>query len=35
MLDADAWLDSSMYEFWQSLGRGYTAIQDLFARLQV
>src|SRR5688572_13372699 len=35
MLDADAWLDSSMYEFWQSLGRGYTAVQDFFARFQV
>src|SRR5688572_27873835 len=35
MLDADAWLDSSMYEFWQSLGRGYTRVQDFFARFQV
>jgi penicillin-binding protein 1A len=35
MLDADAWLDSSMYEFWQSLGRGYTKVQDFFARFQV
>ena len=24
MLAADAWLDSALYEFWQSLGRGYT-----------
>jgi penicillin-binding protein 1A len=35
MLDADAWLDSSMYEFWQSLGRSYTQVQDFFARFQV
>jgi penicillin-binding protein 1A len=35
MLDADAWLDSAMYEFWQSLGRGYTRVQDFFSRFQV
>ncbi len=35
MLDADAWLDSSMYEFWQSVGRGYTRVQDFFSRFRV
>ncbi|WP_395013290.1 transglycosylase domain-containing protein [Devosia sp.] len=35
MLDADAWLDSAMYEFWQSLGRGYTRLQDFFANFRV
>ena len=35
MLDADAWLDSSMYEFWQSIGRGYTRVEDFFARFRV
>ncbi|MHB1110981.1 MAG: transglycosylase domain-containing protein [Devosia sp.] len=35
MLDADAWLDSAMYEFWQSLGRGYTRIQDFFSIFHV
>ena len=35
MLDADAWLDSAMYEFWQSLGRGYTRVEDFFSRFQV
>ena len=35
MLDADAWLDSAMYEFWQSVGRGYTRVQDFFSRFQV
>ena len=35
MLDADAWLDSAMYEFWQSLGRGYTRVQDFFDRFRV
>ncbi|HHY49372.1 MAG TPA: PBP1A family penicillin-binding protein, partial [Alphaproteobacteria bacterium] len=35
MLDADAWLDSTMYEFWQSIGRGYTRIEDFFARFRV
>jgi penicillin-binding protein 1A len=35
MLDADAWLDSAMYEFWQSLGRGYTRVQDFFAIFHV
>lgn len=35
MLAADAWLDSSIYEFWQSLGRGYTRYQDFMARFHV
>ena len=35
MLDADAWLDSAMYEFWQSLGRGYTRVQDFFSIFHV
>lgn len=28
LLSADAWLDSTLYDFFQSLGRGYTRIQD-------
>jgi len=35
MLDADAWLDSFLYEFWQSLGRGYTRVQDFFSIFHV
>ncbi|SFZ86638.1 penicillin-binding protein 1A [Devosia enhydra] len=35
MLDADAWLDSTLYEFWQSLGRGYTRVQDFFSIFHV
>ena len=35
MLAADAWLDSSLYEFWQSLGRGYTRYQDFMSRFHV
>ena len=35
MLDADAWLDSLLYESWQSLGRGYTRVQDFFSIFQV
>ncbi len=35
MLDADAWLDSAMYEFWHSLGRSYTRVQDFFANFRV
>jgi penicillin-binding protein 1A len=30
MLDADAWLDSAMFEFWNSIGRGYQRIEDFF-----
>nr|WP_246349426.1 PBP1A family penicillin-binding protein [Devosia subaequoris] len=32
---ADAWLDSSLYEFWQTLGRGYTRYQDFMSRFHV
>ncbi|SMQ61052.1 penicillin-binding protein 1A [Devosia lucknowensis] len=35
MLAADAWLDSSLYEFWQALGRGYTRYQDFMSRFHV
>ncbi len=35
MLAADAWLDSTLYDFWQSLGRGYTNVEDFFARFRV
>ena len=35
MLAADAWLDSSLYEFWQVLGRGYTRYQDFMSRFHV
>ena len=34
-LDADAWLDSALYEFWNSLGRGYQHIEDFFSRFRV
>ncbi|KKC39941.1 penicillin-binding protein [Devosia epidermidihirudinis] len=35
MLAADAWLDSSLYEFWQWLGRGYTRFQDFMGIFHV
>ena len=35
MLDADAWLDSTLFEFWQAVGRGYTRVQDFFAVFHV
>ncbi len=35
MLAADAWLDSALYEFGQSLGRGYTQVEDFFSRFRV
>lgn len=35
MLAADAWLNSSLYEFWQTLGRGYTRYQDFMSRFHV
>jgi penicillin-binding protein 1A len=35
MLAADAWLDSSLYEFWQTLGRWYTRYQDFMSRFHV
>ncbi len=28
LLEADAWLDSSLFDFFQSMGRGYTKFQD-------
>ncbi|WP_172122746.1 MULTISPECIES: PBP1A family penicillin-binding protein [unclassified Devosia] len=35
MLAADAWLDSSLYEFWHWLGRGYTRFQDFMSIFHV
>ncbi|NGP18676.1 transglycosylase domain-containing protein [Devosia chinhatensis] len=35
ILAADAWLDSSLYEFWQTAGRGYTRYQDFMSRFHV
>ena len=35
MLAADAWLDSSLYEFWRALGRGYTRFQDFMSIFHV
>ena len=35
MLDADACLDSAIYEFFRSLGRGYRHIEDFFANFRV
>jgi penicillin-binding protein 1A len=35
MLAADAWLDSSLYEFWHALGRFYTRYQDFMSRFHV
>ncbi len=35
MLAADAWLDSSLYEFWQSVGRGYRRFQDFMSIFHV
>ena len=35
MLAADAWLDSALYDFWQSAGRGYTRIEDFFSRFRI
>src|SRR5690606_22177270 len=35
MLAADAWLDSSLYEFWQTLARWYTRYQDFMGRFHV
>ena len=34
MLDADAWLDSALYEFWHSLGRFYQNVEDFFSRFR-
>lgn len=35
MLAANAWLDSAIFEFWQSLGRGFTRVEDFFSRFRV
>ena len=35
MLDADAWLDSALYEFWNSIGRGYRHVEDFFGLFRV
>jgi len=35
MLDADAWLDTFLFQFWRSLGAGYTRFQDFMAFFQV
>jgi penicillin-binding protein 1A len=34
-LAADAWLDSSLYDSWRALGRGYTRFQDFMSRFHV
>ena len=34
-LDADAWLDSALFEFWGAVGRGYRHIEDFFAHFRV
>ncbi len=31
LLEADAWLDSALYDFFQSLGRGYTRFEDIMS----
>ncbi|WIJ24387.1 transglycosylase domain-containing protein [Devosia sp. RR2S18] len=35
MMAADAWLDSSFYEFWHWLGAGYTRFQDIMSVFHV
>jgi penicillin-binding protein 1A len=35
MLAADAWLDSALYEFFQSMGRVFTRVEDFFSRFRV
>jgi len=35
MLAADAWLDSSLYEFWRAAGRFYTRFQDFMSIFHV
>ena len=35
MLAADAWLDSALYDFWQSAGRGYGRVEDFFSRFRI
>ncbi|MCC6918860.1 MAG: transglycosylase domain-containing protein, partial [Alphaproteobacteria bacterium] len=34
MLEADAWLDSALYEFWAAFGRGYRRVEDVFANFR-
>jgi penicillin-binding protein 1A len=34
-LDADAWLDSTLYDMFQTWGRGYTRLQDFMDRFHV
>lgn len=35
MLAADAWLDSALYDSFQAFGRGFTRVEDFFARFRV
>jgi penicillin-binding protein 1A len=35
MLDADAWLDTSLYQFFQSIGAGYTRFHDFMGLFHV
>jgi len=35
MLAADAWLDSTLYESWHALGRGYTRFRDFMSIFRV
>lgn len=35
LLEVDAWLDSSLYDFFQSSGRGYTRFQDFMSFFHV
>ncbi len=35
LLEADAWIDSSLYDFFQSLGNGYTRFQDAMSVFHV
>ncbi len=35
LLEADAWLDSTLYDFFQSLGRGYNRFQDAMSVFHV
>jgi len=35
LLEADAWLDSALYDFFQSLGRGYTRFEDIMSVFHV
>jgi penicillin-binding protein 1A len=35
MLDADAWLDTALFEFWQTLGAVYTGFQDFMRHFHV